>query len=92
MLAGGLGGQQQAEYVDVELAMELFFGDALERGKCVDAGVVDQDVQLAEVLDRRVDDALCIGFLETSPLTATALPPALLISATTFSAPVLLEA
>ena len=88
----GLRGQQEAEHIDVEYAVELFFGDGLDRGELVDAGVVDENVEAAVVLDRRVDDALGLGGLGDVAPTATALPPAAVMAATTASAPALLEA
>ena len=91
MLDGGLRGQQQAEDVDVELPVEMVFGDGFDGAEFIDAGVVDQDIESAEVLDGGGDDALASAALETSPPTATALPP-LVMAATTASAPALLEA
>ena len=41
----GLGGQEQAEHVEVEYFVELFGGYLFERGELVDAGVVDQDIE-----------------------------------------------
>src|SRR5688572_1619261 len=63
MRGGGLRGQQQAEHVDVEVPVEVFFGDVLQRREPVDTRVVDQDVEPAELLDRRVDNGLRIGLL-----------------------------
>ena len=60
---GGLRGEQKAEDVDVEDLVELLFGDGLDGGELVDAGVVDENVETAEVLDGRVDDALGFGGL-----------------------------
>jgi hypothetical protein len=38
--------------------VEVLLGDGLDGGELVDAGVVDEDVEAAVVLDGRVDDAL----------------------------------
>ena len=40
------------------------------------AGVVDEDVDLAEALDRRVDDGLDLGWFITSPATKSTRSPA----------------
>ena len=91
VLGGFLADQQQAQHIDVECLVKMLFGDLFERLHLVDAGIVDQDVETAKGLDRRVDDGAGVGRLDTSPLTATALPPAALIASTTLSAPSLLE-
>ena len=76
VLDGGLGGEQQAEHVDVEHPVERFLGDGLDGGELVHPGVVDQDVEPAVGLDRRVDDALARRPpWRRRPSTATALPP-----------------
>ena len=49
-LGGTLGGEEEAEDVEVELAVELFRGDTLDGAEGVDAGVVDQDVEFAVLL------------------------------------------
>jgi len=38
---GRLRGEQQPEHIDVELPVERFFGDCLEGGELVHAGVID---------------------------------------------------
>ncbi len=58
MLHRRLGGEQQAEHVDVEHPVEFLLGDGFDRREFIDPGVVDQDVEPAIVLDGRVDDAL----------------------------------
>ena len=63
VLDRGLRGEQEAEDVDVEHLVEVFFGDGLDGRELVDAGVVDEDVEAAEVLDGGVDDALGLGGL-----------------------------
>ena len=63
VLDGGLGGEQKAEHVDVEDLVVVLFGDGFDRRELVDAGVVDQDVEAAELLDGCVDDALRLGGL-----------------------------
>ena len=58
VLDGGLRGEQKTEHVDVEMPVELLFGDGLDGSELVHAGVVDEDVEAAVVLDGCVDDAL----------------------------------
>jgi hypothetical protein len=41
----------------------VLFGEGLDRQELVDAGVVDEDVEVAELLDSCVDDALSPGGL-----------------------------
>ena len=43
--------------------VEVLLGDLLERRHLVDAGVVDQDVEMAVSLDGGVDDGLGVGGL-----------------------------
>ena len=52
MLDRFLRRQHQAQHVEVELLVEVLGGDVFQRGELVDAGVVDQDVELAERLLR----------------------------------------
>ena len=92
MLRRRLRGEQQAEHVDVEDAAILRLGDLLDRREFVDARIVDQNVQAAEPLDGRVDQALRVIGLGHIACTATALPPAAVMAWTTASAPALLEA
>src|SRR5271167_2095671 len=61
MLDGSLRCEQETADVDVEELVIVLFGEGLDRGELVDAGVVDEDVEAAEVLDRRVDKALGLG-------------------------------
>ena len=63
VLGRGLGDEQEAEDVDVELLVEVLGGDGFEGAELVDAGVVDEDVELAVVLDGGVDDGLRVGGL-----------------------------
>ncbi len=58
VLEGCLRGEQQAEHIDVEDPVELLFGNRLNRGELVDAGVVDQNVEPAVVFDGCVDNPL----------------------------------
>jgi len=48
MLDAFLGRENQAKDVQVELPVEVLFRDAFERGKLVDARVVDEYVERAE--------------------------------------------
>ena len=50
-------GKNRPEHVDVEVLMELIFGDLFQPCEPVDAGIVHQDIQPAECL---------LGFLETA--------------------------
>jgi hypothetical protein len=63
----------------------------LDRRKLTDTGVVDEDVEFAEDLLGLGEEAMDITFVGDVPCTAKALPPAVVISATTLSAPSLLE-
>ena len=63
VLDRGLRDQQEPENVDVELLVEVLGGDGFEGAELVDAGVVDQDVELAVGLDGGVDDGLRVGGL-----------------------------
>ena len=58
MLNGGLGGEEKAEDVEVELTVEVLGGDGVERREFEDAGVVDEDVDLAELLDGGGDESV----------------------------------
>ena len=58
-----LGGQQKAEDVEVELRVEELFGDLVERREGIDAGVVDQNVELAEGLLGFGEEAGDVGLL-----------------------------
>ena len=58
MLHRSLGGQQEAEHIDVKVLVEVFGGDAVERRELVDAGVVDEDVDRAELLLGAVQELL----------------------------------
>src|SRR5258708_23491225 len=48
---GSLGREQESQHVDVEDLVKLLLGHGLDGGELVNAGVVDQDVEAAEVLD-----------------------------------------
>ena len=48
MIERGLGGQQQAQHVDVELLVEVLGRDPLDGAEFVDAGVIDQRIDGAE--------------------------------------------
>jgi hypothetical protein len=49
--AGGLGDPQRAEQVDLDLVAGLLLGDLLDHAEQAVAGVVDHDVEAAEVVD-----------------------------------------
>src|ERR1700759_1303730 len=48
--------EQKSENIDVELFVEMLGGERFERSKLVDARVVDQNVDGAELLDDVVDE------------------------------------
>ena len=45
-----LGGEQYTLDVDIELALEVLFGDLLDRRELINGGVVDENVEVAEGL------------------------------------------
>jgi hypothetical protein len=93
VFSGRLSRQEKTQDVDVKELMELGLSDGFDGCEFVDSGIVDQDVEAAVVFDGGVDDAFGpSAALETSPPTATALPPAAVMAETTVSAPALLEA
>ena len=55
--------EDQAQHVQVELLVEVFGGDGFERRELVDAGVVHQDVELAERLLGLREEPPDVGFL-----------------------------
>ena len=57
-LDGGLRRKDRSEHVDVENLVELFFGHSYDRSEFVNTRVIDEDVETAVVLYRRIDDAL----------------------------------
>jgi len=56
-----LGGEEEAQHVDVKLPMKMVFGDGFERSEFVNARVVDEDIEASISRDRRIDDALRPG-------------------------------
>ena len=52
----GVRDAEGAEHVDAVDEVPVLLGDLLERRVAEDAGVVDDDVDLAEGVDRRLDD------------------------------------
>src|SRR5260221_1088443 len=63
VLDGSLRGEQETEDVDVEDLVVVIFCEGFDGQELVDAGVVDQDVEVAEVLDGCVDEALSLSGL-----------------------------
>ena len=55
--------QQRAKNVDVEMPAVVRFGDVLDRREFIDAGIVDEDVEPAESLLRRIEQRLDVGCL-----------------------------
>jgi hypothetical protein len=43
--------------------VEVLFGNVFDRREAVDTGVVDEDIQSTEMLDRGVDDGLSVARL-----------------------------
>ena len=56
-LDGCLGGEEKTEDVEVELAVEVLGGDLVDGAELVDAGVVDEDVEVAVLLFDRGEGA-----------------------------------
>ena len=61
MLGGFLRSQDQAEHVEIELLVEVLGRDVFERGKLIDARVVDEDVELVELVLRFGEQPLDVG-------------------------------
>ena len=61
VLDGGLGGEEDAEHVDIEHTVEGIFGDRFEGREFVDAGIIHQNIEAAVVFDGCGDDALSVG-------------------------------
>ena len=57
MLDGFLRRQQQSQHVEVKVLVKVFGIDRLQGGKLIDAGVVHEDVELAERLLRLGEEA-----------------------------------
>src|SRR5579864_6051080 len=55
-----LGEEEEALEINVEDRVKIGFGDIPEIGAALEAGVVDEDVQLAELRDGFGDEALAI--------------------------------
>ena len=53
----------RSENVDVEMPAVVRLGDVLDGGELVDAGIVDEDVEPAESLLRRIEQRLDVGCL-----------------------------
>ena len=71
-----LSGQDEPQHVQIELLVEVLRGDGLDRRELVDAGVVHQDVELAEGLSSSPRTAArTSASFATSACTATAFPP-----------------
>src|SRR3954468_7283110 len=61
LLDGFLRREDETEDIDVELSVEVLFGDVFERDKFVNAGVVDENIQRAERLLRLREQAINVG-------------------------------
>jgi len=89
---GRLGGEQQAQDIDVEHLVELGLGEVADGREFIDPGIVDQDVEAAEGGDGRLDDGLGVGGFRDVALDRDGLAALLDDGATTASAPERLEA
>ena len=58
---GFLGGQQQAEHVQIKMFVEMFPGDLFERGKFIEGRIVHKNVNRAEGFLRLSDQFLDVG-------------------------------
>jgi hypothetical protein len=92
VLDGRLCDKQKTEHIDVEYLVELVFRERFNRRELVHARVIHQDVEATVVLMAASMMPWASAAFETSPPTATALPPAALMAVTTLSAPFLLDA
>src|SRR5437879_12834009 len=63
MLDGFLRGEERTQDVQVELLVEVLFGDAFERRGLVNSGVVDEDVEPAECPLRLGEETLDVCLL-----------------------------
>ena len=70
-----LGGEENALEIDVQNPVVFLLGDVPERRVHLDAGVVHQDVEFAEVIDRGVDEVLHPGSGRHVGLHDQAAPP-----------------
>src|SRR6202011_2624257 len=68
MLQGFLRRQHHAEDVGIKLAMKFFFRYLFESCELVNAGVIDQDVDLSERFLRSRKKSLDVGFLRNTRL------------------------
>src|SRR5438034_11801951 len=63
MLDGFLRGEERTQDVQVELLVEVLFGDAFERRGLVNSGVVEEDVEPAECPLRLGEETLDVCLL-----------------------------
>ena len=71
----GLGDPQRAEQVRLDLRAGVLLADLLDHPEQAVAGVVDDDVEAAEVLVRAATAASTAGLSVTSSLSARTLSP-----------------
>jgi len=83
----GLGDEEQAFQVYVENEVEIFLGDVPEFGSLFYSGVVDEDVDAAELAFRFGDEAFAVRNFRDIALNGDALPPLALRPSTTFCVP-----
>jgi hypothetical protein len=87
-----LRAEDEAENIEIEQSVKMLFRYGFEREEFVNTGVVNQYVEPAKCLLRLGEEAFDVRLFRYVACTATALPPLVVISATTASAPALLEA
>ena len=56
MLDGSLGGEKQAENIEVELLVEVLGRDLFKRAEFIDSGIVDQNVDRTELFSDGLDE------------------------------------
>ena len=60
---GGLGAEKGAFHIDIDDAVPILFAAIFEGGVLEKSGVVDQDIELAEVGDGAIDAGAHRGFV-----------------------------
>jgi len=73
-----LRGEEQAEDVEIEVFVKVVGGNALDRGKLVDSGIVDKNIEPAEGFLGFGEEAYDVGFLGNVGLNRDGFAPLLL--------------
>jgi hypothetical protein len=84
------GGEQKAQDIEIELLVEVLRRDRFERGELVIPALFTRISTLPKAAWTAANNRPMSSGFETSPWTATALPPLSVMRFTTASAPVLL--